>query len=101
MARTTAPARWQRVQTFSAPHATTSTYPDRASRPGGVPPDESPIYEELVRQWAAAGRTLPGANDLEWARLVRFPPPQAAPPDPFTGSPSPYRGRLHLSRHPA
>ncbi|MFI6287038.1 hypothetical protein ACIBCM_20200 [Streptomyces sp. NPDC051018] len=64
-----------------------------------MPSDESPIYAELVRQWASAGRTLPGATDLEWTRLVRFPPPQAAPPDAFGPQP-PYRGRLHLNRHP-
>ncbi|HET6354958.1 hypothetical protein [Streptomyces sp.] len=82
MARTNTSARWQRVQTLSAPSP--------ASPPAGT----SPIYEQLAREWAAAGRTLPGRPDLEWTRLSRYPPPGSEAdilPDP----PPPRRGWLH------
>ncbi|MGW4029949.1 hypothetical protein ACWEFL_11600 [Streptomyces sp. NPDC004838] len=67
----------------------------------GPPAGGVPIYEQLVREWSTAGRTLPGATDLEWSRLVRFPPPQAGPPDHLTGSLHSHRGWLHINRHPA
>ncbi|MFI2208759.1 hypothetical protein [Streptomyces sp. NPDC020141] len=78
MARTPGAARWERVP-LTAPNP----YP----RPG--PPqqqhewaaaDESPIYDRLAREWSAAGRTLPGAADGEWAALTRCPPPAGPAP---------------------
>ncbi|MFF3453305.1 hypothetical protein ACFYXH_03060 [Streptomyces sp. NPDC002730] len=88
MARTTAPARWQRVQTLSAPNPT--------SPPAGA----SPIYEELEQEWAAAGRTLPGRPDIEWTRLAHYPPPPEGEADARPGPPPPRRGWLH-DPHPA
>lgn len=93
MARTTAPARWQRVQTLSTP--------DPGPRPAGPPTGGNPIYDQLSKEWAAAGRTLPGRPDLEWNHLSHFPTPAANPPDPFNGPPPSRRGWLHDDRHPA
>ncbi|MFF3552895.1 hypothetical protein [Streptomyces tsukubensis] len=81
MARTSSTPRWQRVPTIPAPHPGTHTHPDRTAQPTGP----TPIYEELLREWAEANRTLPGGPDLEWARTTRFPPPH----DPLTGPPPP------------
>ncbi|MEU0086524.1 hypothetical protein [Streptomyces sp. NPDC006274] len=61
MAGISAPARWQRVQTSTDPAA--------------APPGGSPIYDQLAREWAAAGRTMPGRPDGEWTRLSVFPSP--------------------------
>ncbi|GGR11861.1 hypothetical protein GCM10010251_30070 [Streptomyces aurantiogriseus] len=49
------------------------------------PPQDPPIYRDLMRTWADRGRTLPGRHDPEWVRL-------AAPlvrPGQFSGSPDP------------
>ncbi len=43
------------------------------ARPPAPPPQDPPIYRELMRVWAEQGRTLPGRHDPEWTRL-------AAPP---------------------
>jgi hypothetical protein len=67
MAGISAPARWQRVQTSTDPAA--------------APPGGSPIYDQLAREWAAAGRTMPGRPDGEWTRLSVFPSP-SPPPGP-------------------
>ncbi|WP_405806414.1 hypothetical protein OG729_14555 [Streptomyces sp. NBC_00210] len=83
MARTNAPAPWQRVQTLSAPNPT--------SPPAGA----SPIYEELEREWAAAGRTLPGRPDFEWTRLAHYVPQPGGTADARPGTPPPRRGWLH------
>ncbi|MFJ8229559.1 hypothetical protein ACIQ9E_06290 [Streptomyces sp. NPDC094448] len=79
MARTSSTPRWQRVPTIPAPHPGTHAHP--AAPPAGT----TPIYEELLREWSEANRTLPGGPDLEWARTTRFPPPH----DPLTGPPPP------------
>ncbi|MFF3324591.1 hypothetical protein [Streptomyces sp. NPDC002889] len=84
MARISAPARWQRVHTSTAP------------APATAPPGSSPIYEQLAREWAAAGRTLPGRPDSEWTRLTLFPPP----PVDETVPPASRRGWLY-DRHTA
>ncbi|MDQ0963189.1 hypothetical protein QFZ66_007067 [Streptomyces sp. B4I13] len=34
------------------------------------PPQDPPIYRDLLRAWADRGRTLPGRHDPEWVRLV-------------------------------
>ncbi|OIK28759.1 hypothetical protein [Streptomyces malaysiense] len=39
--------------------------PDRSAAP-----QDPPIYRELLRAWAAHGRTLPGRQDPEWVRLA-------------------------------
>lgn len=88
MARTNASARWQRVQTLSAPS------------PARPPAGTSPIYEQLAREWAAAGRTLPGRLDPEWTRLSRYPPQPGGDADIRPGPPQPRRGWLH-DRHRA
>lgn len=88
MARTTASARWQRVQTVTAPN------------PVSAPAGTSPIYEQLVREWAAAGRMLPGRPDMEWSRLARYPAQSLPPQGGRLGPPPPRRGWLH-DRHPA
>jgi hypothetical protein len=104
MARTSSTARWQRVQTFSAPGTDPGDRPEPPP-PAGQRPEAAagagatPIHDALVREWAAAGRTLPG-SDREWARLVRFPPPVPGLPDPLLGPPPPRRGWLHADRHP-
>ncbi|MCF4137416.1 hypothetical protein L1856_12515 [Streptomyces sp. Tue 6430] len=49
------------------------------------PPQDPPIYRDMMRTWADRGRTLPGRQDPEWVRL-------AAPlvrPGQFSGSPDP------------
>ncbi|WP_405998829.1 hypothetical protein [Streptomyces sp. NBC_00829] len=88
MASTTAPARWQRVQSVSGPN------------PTSTPAGSSPLYEQLLREWAAAGRTLPGRPDVEWARLSHYPPQPAGESELRPGPPPPRRGWLH-DRHPA
>ncbi|MER8016265.1 hypothetical protein ACIQ7S_27005 [Streptomyces griseoluteus] len=35
-----------------------------------APPQDPPIYTELMRVWADRGRTLPGRHDPEWAELA-------------------------------
>ncbi len=30
------------------------------------------MYGELIRRWAARGKTLPGAPDPEWRRLTSY-----------------------------
>ncbi|MEU0985385.1 MULTISPECIES: hypothetical protein [unclassified Streptomyces] len=57
----------------------------------GPPPEEIPIYEQLSQEWTAAGRTLPGVPDLEWARLIQFPVHQPLPPD-RGAAPAPHLG---------
>ncbi|MEU5160549.1 hypothetical protein AB0G74_13195 [Streptomyces sp. NPDC020875] len=79
MARTSSTPRWQRVPTIPAPHA----YPEQPAHPAAPTTGATPIYEELLREWSAANRTLPGGPDLEWARTTRFPPPH---PDPLRSS---------------
>ncbi|MEU5181644.1 hypothetical protein AB0G49_16470 [Streptomyces longwoodensis] len=37
--------------------------------PRPVPPQDPPIYRDLMRAWADRGRTLPGRHDPEWVRL--------------------------------
>ncbi|MEU0394698.1 hypothetical protein ABZ208_18330 [Streptomyces sp. NPDC006208] len=88
MARTSTPARWQRVQTGTAP------------APAAAPPGTSPIYEQLAREWAAAGRTLPGRPDAEWTRLTLYPPPPADGAETTPVPPQPRRGWLY-DRHTA
>ncbi|MEU1124656.1 hypothetical protein ABZ371_14070 [Streptomyces sp. NPDC005899] len=34
--------------------------------------EEAPIYEELLRRWAARGNALPGMPDPEWLRLTSY-----------------------------
>ncbi|MFG2131446.1 hypothetical protein ACGFNV_27010 [Streptomyces sp. NPDC048751] len=34
------------------------------------PPQDPPIYRDLMRAWADRGRTLPGRHDPEWVRLA-------------------------------
>ncbi|MFC5803882.1 hypothetical protein [Streptomyces formicae] len=34
---------------------------------------DPPIYRDLLRHWASAGRTLPGRRDQEWNRLTAAP----------------------------
>lgn len=87
MARTTASARWQRVQTAPVPNPVSS-------------PNGTPIYEQLVREWAAADRTLPGLPDMEWSRLAHYPAQPGSDPDGRPGPPPQRRGWLH-DRHPA
>ncbi|MEU1280174.1 hypothetical protein [Streptomyces sp. NPDC005805] len=90
MASTTAPARRQRVRPTTDPAPTA---------PPPVAP--SPIYDQLAREWAAAGRTLPGRPDGEWKWLTLYPPasgPAPAAPDDLLDaipSPPPRRGWLH------
>ncbi|MFI9581218.1 hypothetical protein ACIHCQ_05125 [Streptomyces sp. NPDC052236] len=83
MARTTAPARWQRVQTLAPPS------------PASAPVGSSPIYEQLTREWAAEGRTLPGLPDLEWNRLSHYPPRPGGETDTRPASAPSRRGWLH------
>ncbi|MGV9314745.1 hypothetical protein ACWDR0_21550 [Streptomyces sp. NPDC003691] len=99
MARTSSTPRWQRVPTIPASPTDHHAYPDRAAHQQAPPTGATPIYEQLIREWAAAERTLPGGPDLEWARTTRFPPP----PDPLTGPPPPLLngGWHHPSTHPA
>ncbi|MET9449579.1 hypothetical protein ABZY21_20820 [Streptomyces cinerochromogenes] len=40
------------------------------SVPPAAPPQDPPIYRDLLRTWADRGRTLPGRHDLEWVRLA-------------------------------
>ncbi|GGS98203.1 hypothetical protein GCM10010206_71170 [Streptomyces cinerochromogenes] len=40
------------------------------SVPPGAPPQDPPIYRDLLRTWADRGRTLPGRHDPEWVRLA-------------------------------
>ncbi|MCM2389200.1 hypothetical protein [Streptomyces albipurpureus] len=63
------------------------------------PTGEIPIFEQLSQEWAAAGRTLPGVPDLEWARLSQFPVYQRTASDLRAGS-TPPRGWFQ-GRHPA
>nr|WP_328784086.1 hypothetical protein [Streptomyces canus] len=49
------------------------------------PPQDPPIYRDLMRTWANRGRTLPGRHDPEWVRLAA---PQVKPGQ-FSGSPDP------------
>ncbi|MDQ0844756.1 hypothetical protein [Streptomyces sp. V1I6] len=88
MARITAPTRWQRVQTSTDPTA--------------APTGSSPIYDQLAREWTAAGRTMPGRPDGEWTRLSLFPPPPPVAEEATArpASPQPRRGWLY-DRHPA
>lgn len=37
------------------------------------PPQDPPIYRDLMRTWADRGRTLPGRHDPEWVRLAEPP----------------------------
>jgi len=30
------------------------------------------MYGELIRRWAARGKTLPGVPDPEWRRLISY-----------------------------
>jgi hypothetical protein len=87
MARTSAHARWQRVHTVTAPN------------PVSTPAGTSPIYEQLVREWTAAGRTLPGMPDMEWNRLAHYPAQSGGIPEGRPSPPPPRRGWLH-DRHP-
>ncbi|MDH2393527.1 hypothetical protein QCN29_33140 [Streptomyces sp. HNM0663] len=60
----------------------------------------SPIYEQLAREWAAAGRMLPGRPDAEWTRLSRYPFTHAsAGSGGHAGPPSPRKGWL-VEPHP-
>ncbi|MEU0333786.1 hypothetical protein [Streptomyces sp. NPDC006193] len=34
------------------------------------PPQDPPIYRDLMRAWADRGRTLPGRHDPEWVALA-------------------------------
>ncbi|GLF94355.1 hypothetical protein [Streptomyces yaizuensis] len=55
----------------------------RGAAPAGEPArGDNPVYERLVREWAGAGRTLPGAPDREWARLIRYPDLLSRTPGP-------------------
>ncbi|MET8095947.1 hypothetical protein ABZV29_05635 [Streptomyces sp. NPDC005236] len=38
--------------------------------PPPPPAQDPPIYRALMRAWADRGRTLPGRDDPEWARLA-------------------------------
>ncbi|MGX9887824.1 hypothetical protein [Streptomyces sp. NPDC002276] len=38
-----------------------------------APPQDPPIYRDLMRTWADRGRTLPGRHDPEWVRLAEPP----------------------------
>ncbi|NNN34064.1 hypothetical protein HLK59_27620 [Streptomyces sp. S3(2020)] len=49
------------------------------------PPQDPPIYRDLMRTWADRGRTLPGRHDPEWVRLAA---PQVRPGQ-FSASPDP------------
>ncbi|MEV4332939.1 hypothetical protein AB0K02_20740 [Streptomyces sp. NPDC049597] len=60
--------------------------------------DDNPIYEQLAREWAAGGRTLPGRPDGDWTRLTRFPAPSADEQQARPAPPPPRRGWLH-DRH--
>nr|WP_329215469.1 hypothetical protein [Streptomyces sp. NBC_01485] len=53
--------------------------------PTPPPPQDPPIYRDLLRTWADRGRTLPGCHDPEWVRLVA---PQVRPGQ-FSGFPDP------------
>ncbi|GGW48753.1 hypothetical protein GCM10010381_37780 [Streptomyces xantholiticus] len=68
--------------------------------PSATPPGSSPIYDQLTREWAAAGRTMPGRPDGEWTRLILFPPPSAEEQRVRPTPPPPRRGWLH-DRHTA
>ncbi|MEV7076104.1 hypothetical protein [Streptomyces sp. NPDC093990] len=52
-------------------------------RPAPPPPQDPPIYRDLMRTWASGGRTLPGRHDPEWVRLAA---PQVRPGQ-FSASP--------------
>jgi hypothetical protein len=52
------------------------------------PPQDPPIYRDLLRAWADRGRALPGRHDPEWVRLAA---PQVRPGQ-FSGSPAPLGG---------
>ncbi|MEU6609778.1 hypothetical protein ACIQGO_36240 [Streptomyces shenzhenensis] len=45
--------------------------PAESVRP--LPPQDPPIYRDLLRSWADRGRTLPGRDDPEWVRLAALP----------------------------
>lgn len=79
MARITAPARWQRVQ--------------KRTDPAAAPPGNSPIYDQLAREWAAEGRTMPGRPDGEWTRLSLFPPPTVTGAEDGPGRSTPPHSR--------
>nr|WP_237549505.1 hypothetical protein [Streptomyces sp. SID4950] len=49
------------------------------------PPQDPPIYRELLGVWAERGRTLPGLPDPEWVRLTA----PTVRPGQFSGSPGP------------
>lgn len=49
---------------------------------------DTPVYQDLVRQWGRAGRTLPGRRDPEWARLVAT----TVGPGRFSATPDPRGG---------
>ncbi|MBK3630701.1 hypothetical protein JHN59_39105 [Streptomyces sp. MBT49] len=53
--------------------------------PAPAPPQDPPIYQDLMRTWADRGRTLPGRHDPEWIRLAA---PQVRPGQ-FSGFPDP------------
>ncbi|GGW51144.1 hypothetical protein GCM10010503_30220 [Streptomyces lucensis JCM 4490] len=64
----------------------TESLPVLASPP--APPQDPPIYRDLMRTWADRGRTLPGRHDPEWVRLAaptvvrgQFSAPPALPHD--------------------
>ncbi|WP_327674769.1 hypothetical protein [Kitasatospora sp. NBC_00458] len=73
---------------------------------------DAPIFAQLARTWAAAGRTVPGHPDHEWLHLVAPPgsrPPTGATPPPAPGPPTgpgtharllPPRGPVELPREP-
>ncbi|UYQ64113.1 hypothetical protein [Streptomyces peucetius] len=67
--------------------------------PAAPPPGGSPIYDQLAREWAAEGRTMPGRPDGEWTRLTLFPSPSAEE-QRVRPTPPPRRGWLH-DRHTA
>jgi hypothetical protein len=49
--------------------AAAETVPRTPAQPA-PPPQDPPIYRDLVRAWAKGGRTLPGRHDPEWVRLA-------------------------------
>nr|WP_151774917.1 hypothetical protein [Streptomyces abyssomicinicus] len=54
--------------------------PGPAEAPAAPAPasEDPPIYRDLMRSWAEGGRTLPGRDDPEWARLATPPGRRAA-----------------------
>ncbi|MFI1013851.1 hypothetical protein [Streptomyces sp. NPDC020965] len=95
MARTSAAARWQRVQALPDPNQHPNPAPHPQHRPAIPLPGDCPIYDQLTQEWLGTGRTLPGVPDLEWTRLTQFPLPQRSAADLLTGPAPPSRGWLH------